>query len=696
MSEKLKPVHLHRKAMLYIRQSSPHQVQHNDESGRLQYAMKRRLSDLGWQHIEVVDDDLGRTASGTADRVGFSRMVAEVGLGKVGAVAARELSRFARNSRDWHHLIEMCSLVDTVLVDQEMIYDPRRSNDRLLLGLKGSLNEYELDLLRQRSVAARQAKARRGELVIVAPVGYIKSLDHGLEKDPDKRVQRAIEIIFEKFFEVGSARQTLMWFLDNQLEIPALHFGPTGWEVIWQRPSYAAIHAILSHPSYAGAYVYGRTTPRTVVVEGQFRRRVERKQMEDWSVLIQDHHPAYISWETYERIQRMMSKNVSNFRADSPGAAKRGPALLCGMLICRRCGRRLVLQYTGTHRQAPRYSCFRGYLDSGEPKCISFGGGTVDEAVSREILRVVEPWAVEAAVQAASEEAMEQDSVIETLEIELKAARYSAAHARKQYDAIDPENRLVAAELEKRWNEALKKVQHLEDRIEEERHRREKCSQADLETFVSLADDLPRIWQDPKTDARLKKRIIRTLIEFILVDINENASEIELVIHWKGGVHTTLRVPRRRRGASSGHTSKDIVDAVCQLALICTDDIIASSLNRNGLKTGMGNRWTRQRVASLRSKRKIPRHCPERQEKEGWLNLTAAASHAGVSSITVRRLIDAGILEARHPLPDGPWIIHRDWLERPAVKKSLDKSKQRNRGPAQPASEQCNLEFSDR
>jgi DNA invertase Pin-like site-specific DNA recombinase len=686
MSEKIRPQHLARKAILYVRQSSPYQVIHNLESQKLQYAMEERLHQLGWREIEIVDDDLGRSAAGLVTRAGFERMVAEVCLGKVGAVAAREVSRFARNSREWQQLVEVCRVVDTVLIDQEMVYAPRLSNDRLLLGLKGSLNEYELDLLRQRSVEARREKARRGELLQSAPVGYIKTEDQRLEKDPDSRVQQAILLVFRKFMELGTVRQTLMWFLEHGLQVPAQN---ARGETFWKRPVYRSMHRMLTSPIYGGAYTYGKTEHLVRYDGGKPRYLCRRKPREQWLALIPGAHEGYVSWDEFERIASTIRENTQG-----AGAVKNGPALLTGLLRCSRCGRKLTVRYTGSGHDVLRYSCFRGWLDNGEPRCIAFGGISVDDAISREVLRVVQPAAIEASMLSTQELGRQQDDILDALHRDLEAARYAAERAQRQYDASDPENRLVTAELERRWNVALQHVREIEVRIEQHGATADANPAASMEELYQLSQQLETIWTDPATSVRLKKRIVRTLIEEVLVDVDSLASELVLTLHWKGGAHTELRLPRRRRGQCSTQTSRELIEAVEVLARICSDDLIAGILNRNGHLTGRGNRWTRERVTALRSHHRIPCNKPDEQQPQPWMNLTDAAALLDVSPRTLRLAIDRGDISADHPFADGPWVISRDVMQGESAQALKRRVSRGTRRPAVPDSLQDQTLFS--
>src|SRR5215469_338744 len=668
MSEKIKQPHLARKAILYVRQSSPHQVLNNLESQKLQYAMEARLRSLGWNEVEVIDEDLGRSAGGNVTRTGFERMVAQVCLGEVGAVCARELSRFARNSREWQHLIEMSRVVDTLLVDLETVYSPRLSNDRLLLGLKGSLNEYELDLLRQRASAARIEKARRGELHVNVAVGFIKDEEGQLQKDPDQRIGGAIASVFAKFLEVGSVRQALLWFLENGLTIPARTIRG---DVHWRQPAYSGIHRMLTNPCYGGAYAYGKTETTICFEKGASSVRTRGRSRDQWVVFIPGAHEGYVSWEDFERIQKMIAAN--RLSGESSGAPLRSGALLAGLLRCRRCGRKLRVRYKGPDNDVIRYVCPRAQLDNKESRCIAFNGTQLDALVATHLLRVVEPAAIEAAVMASEQSLRERSDVLDALARDLQAARYRAQRAERQYEASDPENRLVTQELERRWNVALQEVRAIGARMEAENQSKQSAPVCSIEEFENLARDLETLWNDPQTDQRSKKRLLRALILEVVVDIDDTTNEIVVLIHWKGGVHTPLRLKRRRPGQRSTQTPEDVVEAVRSLSRVLGDEKIAGFLNRAKMRTAHGNFWTRALVTSLRFNHGIECHDPKRQAAEGWMNLSQAARLVGVTNRTLRLAIERGDVSAERPIPSGPWILNKQALQSKAKIRCLER-----------------------
>jgi DNA invertase Pin-like site-specific DNA recombinase len=663
MNERIKPAHLERKAVVYVRQSSSYQVNHNLESQRLQYAMAQRLRAHGWQEVEVIDTDLGKSAGGVVGREGFERLLAQVCLGEVGAVAARELSRFARNSREWQQLVEVCRVVDTLLIDEEAVYDARRTNDRLLLGLKGSLNEYELDVLRQRSQAAREQKARRGELGMNCPVGYVNAGGGVLEKNPDRRVQQALAMAFEKFLELGSARQVMMWFHSKGFQFPRLCWDGNGWATVWKDVTYHAVLGTLKSPIYAGAYAWGKTETTVEFKGGGLRRTYRKKQIEQWSVLEKDHHAGYIAWETYERIQEMLRKNVQEYTETVPGAAKRGTSLLAGLVRCRRCGNKLRVRY-GSHDGyvVLRYVCRVAYHTTGSARCISFGGRPVDDAVAGCVLKVIQPGLEDAVELVVHGQRDQEKAALEAIQLEIRASEYEAERARRQYDATDPDNRLVASELEARWNAALEKVARARERLALEQASQGDPNRPSRADLAELVRRFPAVWEASTTDVRLRKRIVRALIEEVVVDIDAEPSHVVVLVHWKGGVHTELRVPRRRSGQSNRCVPTETVEAVRSLSRICSDASIAAWLTRSGSRTPGGHCWTRQDVTGLRHRHAIAVHDDQRQSSEGWMNLSEAAEFLGMDRTTLRRRIATGAIPAEQPLRFGPWIFSRSAL----------------------------------
>jgi DNA invertase Pin-like site-specific DNA recombinase len=589
-SEKIRAEHLARPAFVYIRQSTLDQVRHHQESQRRQYALAGHARALGWREVVVIDEDLGKSGASASARAGFQRLVATVGLGQAGGIFSLEVSRLARNNRDWYQLLDLCAVMDTLLVDAEGVYDLRQANDRLLLGLKGTMSEAELGWIRFISGRPKGCgPRRRGELVLGLPVGYVCREDGGVEKDPDLRVQQAIAAVFAKFAELGSARQVLLWFHQEGLELPVRAADAAARRPPrWRPPRYATILRLLQNPIYAGAYAFGRTGTRTYVENGRVRKsRGHRRSVADWMVLLPAHHDPYIPWDRYERHQQMLADNANMRGAMAKGAVRKGGSLLAGLVRCGRCGRRLHVAPEA--KGGTRYHCRGAHLMQGAPKCVSFGGLRVDEAVEAEILRVLAPGAVEAALEAAAGVAEQADATHRALELELRHARYEAERARRQYDAADPENRLVVDTLERRWNATLEQVAALEHRLAG-LGVPASPTPAQREQLLALAADFPAVWRAPTTDVRLKKRIIRLVIEEVVVTISAEPPEILLLVHWKGGKHTRLTVRKNRTGHHRYCTARTIVDVVRDLARSLPDREIARILNRLGLgyRTGHG------------------------------------------------------------------------------------------------------------
>lgn len=678
MNPRITADHLSRRAIVYIRQSSPGQVIHNQESQRRQYGLADHARQLGFQRVDVIDDDLGRSGSGQVERPGFQHLVAEVCTGQVGAVLCIEASRLARNGRDWHHLIELCGLVRAVVIDPDGVYDPGVLNDRLLLGLKGTMSEFELNLLRQRSLEAIRQKARRGELQFRLPIGF-RWTPHGkVELDPDRRVQHAVQLVFTKMTELGSARQVLLWFRGEKTTLPSLILDSPGHDVVWKLPVYNTIWHMLRNPMYAGAYAFGKTGARTKVVDGRARKSEGHfKAPEAWTVLIRDHHPGYISWEQFERNQSMLADNAHMKSRMEPKAGRGGRSLLAGLLRCRRCGRMLHVTYSGTHGEVPRYHCRGAHINHGEGWCISFGGLKPDRAVAAEILKAVEGNAIQAALEVAARIAEQQRERHRALSLELEQARYEARLAARRYEAVDPDNRLVAAELEARWNAALSTVGEVEQRLRDNELPTNATQIPDRETLCSLAQDLPAVWNAPATDMRLKQRIVRILVEEIVADVDDTTTEIVLLIHWTGGRHSELRMKKNLTGRHSRCTDLETIEVLRRMAGRFPDDQIAATLNRLGLRTGTGNTWNEGRVRSVRSYQELPTY--DRETPRQTVTLEDASDRLGISHKVVRRLIESRKIPAIQVVPWAPWEIPIEAIQSADVVRQVSRLKRRVR-----------------
>ena len=663
----LPAVVLQRKAVVYVRQSTPQQVQSNLESQRRQYELVDVAKRRGFRDVEVIDDDLGRSASGTAERPGFDRLVAALCAGQVGAVLCLDASRLARNGRDWHHLLELCGLVEARVIDLDGVYDPCRPNDRLLLGMKGSISEFELGVIRSRMYEAARSKAKRGELRISMPIGYTWDRHVGLGLDPDLRLQEVIRLVFQKFRELGSARQVLLWMASQNIHFPYPSNGRTLTSFEWRSIRYRNVISILKNPFYAGVYAYGKSEKRTAIVDGRARKSYgHRRPMDAWEVFIKDHHQGYIDWAEYERNQALLAGNAYG-RVGDTKSARGGRALLAGLICCARCGRRLVVAYRGRRRTYPTYRCDRPNLQLGHRRCIVFGGGRVDDAIAVEMLRAVAPLAIEAAEEAGRMLKQEGEDRLHIAELELAQAKYNASLAERRYAACDPDNRLIAAQLEKAWEGALQHVEQCRKRLDDLQAPDAGDAHPD---FTGLADDLAAAWKAPQTTMRTRQRLVRSLITEIVADVDAAAGEIVLVIHWKGGQHSELRVRKPKSGEHGCHTSEEAVAVMRSMAGRWSDQDIAASLNRMGMPTGQGKTWTAHRVGSLRRVRGIHGYRPADKDGE-WLTLREAATKLGVSHHQVRKLIKAGVLISEQIMPDAPHQIRAADLQSEQVATAL-------------------------
>jgi DNA invertase Pin-like site-specific DNA recombinase len=657
---KITPEHLARSACVYIRQSTADQLTHNHESRRRQYGLVDRAKQLGWSNVDVIDDDLGRSGGGIA-RPGFERLLAKICDGCVGAVLAIEASRLARNGRDWHTLIEFCGLVGTLIADEDGIYDPRHPNDRLLLGMKGTMSELELSMFRQRSQEALKQKARRGALVLGVAAGYVKVGRDRVEKNPDKRVQEALQLVFTKFAEQQSARQVHIWLREEGIELPVKSRHGEAHGVVWRLPAYNIVHNILTNPIYAGAYAFGRTKSRVSVEGGRKRiRRGVQKPMAEWDVLIKDHHAAYITWDEFERNLAVIANNATGMSsALARGAAREGELLLPGLLRCGHCGRKLHVHYS----KGGRYNCYGARTNHGAARCISISGLSIDAAISKEILGVLKPLGIEAALRAIEAQSSTTTAAERQLELSLQQARYEAAHARRQYDAVDPANRLVAGELERRWNEALQAVARVEGEIAALMARRPPpLGEPERQQLMVLGADLERAWSHPAATAATRKRILRAALTEVVV--RRDGAIIHAVLHWQGGDHTQLQV-KQRLNAAGRHNPRipdDTIALVRELARLMPDRQIARLLNRTGVETGHGNAWTLERVRGFRSHHEIAVFREGEWAERGEITLEAAAKLIGVCNMTALRMLRRGEIKGRQACAGAPWVIKAEDL----------------------------------
>jgi DNA invertase Pin-like site-specific DNA recombinase len=665
---------LERRAIVYVRQSSLIQVEENLESQRRQYELASHARDLGFRDIVVIDDDLGISASGTSVRPGFESLVAQICQGIVGGVFCLEASRLARNGRDWHHLLELCGLVGAHVFDVDGVYDPSLPNDRLLLGLKGTMSEFELTVMRRRLLDAALSKAKRGELRFGVPVGLVWERGGKIELDPDRRVQSAVRTVFRLFDRLGSARQVLLRMRADGLLFPRPADGKrlTRGQVEWRPPAYRNIISVLQNPLYGGAYAYGRSEHRTTIVNGRAVKKYGHdRPMEAWTVLLRDHHDGYISWQQYERNQERIQRNAFCRPAGSAKSARGGRALLSSILRCRRCGRMLRVSYSGRGAGLPRYSCSVGNAMHGLAPCINFGATRPDIIVARALLDVVQPMAVEAAIMAEQQVSQREDDRRRALELERQQSEYE-----------------VAAELEARWNSALARLRDCETRLEAARA--QPSVTPDRPRLMSLAADLETAWNTASTAMNAKQRLARTLLEEIVVDVDDETREVVLMLHWRGGRHSELRIKKPNSGEHTKRAPAGADKVIGEMATKWSDEHVAATLNRMGLKTGQGLSWNATRVAAHRRTHGIAGY--ESKNKDGQcLTMSEAAAQFGVSHYAIRCLIKTGVLPARQVVVDAPWQIMAADLHRPDVAEALRARAERGRRPCRKSADERTL-----
>jgi DNA invertase Pin-like site-specific DNA recombinase len=669
-NQKVTPDHLKRQAYCYVRQSTLKQVFENTESTKRQYALRERAIALGWPVVQIVtvDSDLGETATSVADRQGFQKLMTEVSLGRVGLVMGLEVSRFARNNADWARLLEICAITDTLILDEEGIYDPTDFNDRLLLNMKGTFSEVELHVLRSRLRGGILSKARRGELKTRLPTGFVYDHNDKVIIDPDKQIQQSIRLFFDIFQRTGAAFATVKAFATDDMKFPCrMHLGPDKGKVKWQRLTSGRALVILNNPRYAGAYYYGRQRSRKNVDGSTTYFQVPRDQ---WLVLIKDAHPGFITWQQYEENLRRMRQNAIAYNLmDRKTPPREGPCLLQGLAVCGKCGQRMTIRYKyqRNRRIDPVYLCQRNRIERWESSCQYIPGAGIDEAIGNLLIESVTPLTLEVALEVQQELENRFKEADKLRKQQVERAEYEANLARRRFMQVDPDNRLVADTLEAEWNEKLRHLQDANDYYEKHRQREsERLKKAQQEEVLQLAKDFPRLWKNPRTPVREKKRMIRFLIEDVTMIRGE---DITLHVRFKGGATKTLKLPLPLKGWEYNVTDPKIVDIVDDLLGDHTYSEIATILDNRGYKSGQGHRIDRRTVVGITHKYKLKTRYA-RLRATGKLTANEVASLLGVTVGTARRWGKKGIIKT-YPYNDRNGCLY----EHPGINSPLMKKK---------------------
>jgi DNA invertase Pin-like site-specific DNA recombinase/predicted DNA-binding transcriptional regulator AlpA len=665
--------HRRRQAVVYVRQSSVAQVRNNTESLERQYELVRRAVELGWDaaQVVVVDEDLGRSGAEATARSGFQSLVASVGLGKVGLILGIEVSRLARNSADWYQLLDLCAVCDTLIADNDGVYHPGDFSDRLVLGLKGTMSEAELHLLRGRLTAGIRHKAAKGQLRVPLPVGYEYDGDDEVVLCCDDAVRVAVTGVFARFAELGSVNQVLKSFHQDGIDLPR---GRPGKHLEWAPPSLGFLYKMLTNPCYAGAFVFGRSkVTRRVGEGGKAGRRIRPLPREEWSVVIGDHHPGYISWETYEANVARLAANRTMPGGEGGGAPREGSALLQGLLRCGVCGRMMRVGYTGrppapgsaSPGRASRYVCLTGeaWAESGKC-CQALGGRTIEAAVVAEAFAALEPARLAATAVALTQADTARAQRLEVFETAVQRTRYEAERARRQYQTCEPENRLVARNLEVEWEQRLRAAAQAAAALAAEQARQPATLSADeLDWLAHAGADLKAVFEAPTTTSRERKQLLRALLCEITLTVNREQRHADLVLHWEGGATSEIRAPLPRMGAPWRTTDIDTVELVRRLAAHYDDATIALVLNRQRRRTGSGLAFTKDRVTQVRKAHRIsghPQMVTPSDHNDDVVSISVAAKTLGVSVSTVYRWLESGFIAGDQLTPGAPWRIRLD------------------------------------
>lgn len=666
--QKITPQHLKRAALLYVRQSTMRQVFENTESTKRQYALRDRAVTLGWprDEIVVVDGDLGHTATAAGDREGFERVVTEVGMGRVGIVLGLEVSRLARNSSDWHRLLEICALADTLILDEDGVYNPKEFNDRLLLGLKGQMSEAEIYVMKARLHGGILSKALRGELQVPLPTGLVYDTQNRVQLDPDKQVQESFTFLFTTFDRTGSATATMKAFRSNELLFPRrVRKGPQKGGLIWEPLHHQRVLQVVHNPRYAGAFVWGRRKGRRLP---NGHTAVKFVAQDEWISLVPGAHAGYITWKQYQANQQRLLENAKahgDDRRQSP--PREGPALLQGLVLCGRCGDRMNVRYSMHHdgQQVPTYLCDRDHTQVGARTCQSLPGASLDEAIGTLLVEMVTPLALEVALSVQDEIQSHLAEASRLRKMQVERAQYEADLARQRFMNVDPNHRLVADGLEADWNAKLRALQDAQERCNRENAAdRAPITAEQRARVLALSTDFPRLWRDPQTPPRERKRMIRLLIEDVTVNRGE---AITAHVRFRGGSTRTLTLPIPLRAWELKKTSPAVMAEVDALLETHTPGRIATILNQKGHRSGDGRLFTRKMVFDLVKDNKALKGCYERLRNRGFLTQEEMAERLGITPGTVRTWARHGLLNA-YPYTDRGQCLYEPPGEDPPRK----------------------------